>query len=222
MSTETLRPTDRTTPAPGKGGDAADADTDTTAMLHPIGQCSAGTLKRQSIEFHDWASSVNLQHWTSADVYVIGNLPVLPSGNDNCATARIKLQYTTNGGTTWRDFTAFPYNWSFGDPAWSNKSLSRLSVVGLAVTPVASDLGVRAWVDAVANSCPENCDFEFEILDVYFVGTFTAPTGACCNGVSCSITTEAACTGAYQGDGTVCSPNPCSGGGTYPGCASMV
>ncbi len=37
-------------------------------------------------------------------------------------------------------------------------------------------------------------------------------TGACCIGTDCSITTEAACIeagGTYQGDGTVCVPNPC-------------
>lgn len=35
-------------------------------------------------------------------------------------------------------------------------------------------------------------------------------TGACCaEDGSCSITTEAECIGVYQGDGTVCDPNPC-------------
>jgi len=36
-----------------------------------------------------------------------------------------------------------------------------------------------------------------------------APTGACCVGSVCSITTEANCQGTYQGDGTDCDPNPC-------------
>lgn len=36
-----------------------------------------------------------------------------------------------------------------------------------------------------------------------------APTGACCVGDVCSITTQAACTGVYQGDGSGCTPNPC-------------
>ncbi|MFN7021237.1 MAG: lamin tail domain-containing protein, partial [Phycisphaerales bacterium] len=37
-----------------------------------------------------------------------------------------------------------------------------------------------------------------------------AATGACCaTDGSCSVTTSAACTGAYQGDGTGCTPNPC-------------
>ncbi len=35
------------------------------------------------------------------------------------------------------------------------------------------------------------------------------PTGACCVGSDCSITTEADCMGTYQGDGTPCDPNPC-------------
>lgn len=35
-------------------------------------------------------------------------------------------------------------------------------------------------------------------------------TGACCDGEDCSITTEADCTGTYQGDGTPCDPNPCA------------
>jgi hypothetical protein len=38
------------------------------------------------------------------------------------------------------------------------------------------------------------------------------PTGACCIGESCSITTEADCSsggGTYQGNGTACDPNPC-------------
>jgi len=38
-------------------------------------------------------------------------------------------------------------------------------------------------------------------------------SGACCQGESCSIETPTVCTtlgGAYQGDGTTCSPNPCA------------
>ncbi len=36
------------------------------------------------------------------------------------------------------------------------------------------------------------------------------PTGACCTAGSCALTTLAACTGTYQGNGTSCSPNPCT------------
>jgi hypothetical protein len=34
-------------------------------------------------------------------------------------------------------------------------------------------------------------------------------TGACCIGEDCTITTAAGCAGEYQGDDTVCVPNPC-------------
>ncbi len=36
------------------------------------------------------------------------------------------------------------------------------------------------------------------------------PTGACCVGTSCSVTTEADCGGTYLGDGTNCSDDPCA------------
>ncbi len=44
----------------------------------------------------------------------------------------------------------------------------------------------------------------------YQDATFTEWTGACCyESGSCAMTTPAACTGTYQGNDTVCSPNPC-------------
>lgn len=33
-------------------------------------------------------------------------------------------------------------------------------------------------------------------------------TGACCNGTACSVSTQIACTGAYQGNGSACSADP--------------
>jgi spore coat protein A len=52
--------------------------------------------------------------------------------------------------------------------------------------------------------------------------TFTSPaqTGACCSTEgSCTVTDPASCSGTYQGDGAVCSPNPCpqpTGACCYP------
>jgi hypothetical protein len=45
--------------------------------------------------------------------------------------------------------------------------------------------------------------------NVKLTAAYTVPTGACCTGSSCAITTEAACGGSYKGDSTVCDPNPC-------------
>ncbi len=45
----------------------------------------------------------------------------------------------------------------------------------------------------------------------------TPTSGACCYpGGACTITTSAACLYSYQGDGTSCSPNPCSGSPAIP------
>ncbi len=65
----------------------------------------------------------------------------------------------------------------------------------------------------------------YVILDCYGTGqggpwtlnyniTCPAPTGACCFGHECFIMTEAECIGQggiYQGNGTYCDPNPCTG-----------
>lgn len=53
---------------------------------------------------------------------------------------------------------------------------------------------------------------EADIDDVSINGTILggALTGACCVGTVCSVTTEAACTGTYQSNGTTCSPDPCA------------
>jgi len=50
------------------------------------------------------------------------------------------------------------------------------------------------------------------VIDYLMTVDLVAPavTGACCvPGAVCAITTHAACTGQYIGDGTTCSPNPC-------------
>jgi len=57
---------------------------------------------------------------------------------------------------------------------------------------------------ATGNNRIDNVQFNAE---VFIIG------GACCDGVSCTFQTQAACEGAsgiYQGNDTVCSPNPCT------------
>lgn len=51
------------------------------------------------------------------------------------------------------------------------------------------------------------------ILALYGPRNQCQPTGACCHCSWCSVTTQSACLaegGTYQGDNTVCSPNPCT------------
>lgn len=50
------------------------------------------------------------------------------------------------------------------------------------------------------------------IVTTVDMGAYERPisaVGACCVGEVCSVTTSAACTGAYQGDDTDCDPDPC-------------
>ena len=50
------------------------------------------------------------------------------------------------------------------------------------------------------------------------------PEGACCDGETCSISTEASCTGNWFGAGTNCTPNPCLRGACCNGqsCAETI
>jgi hypothetical protein len=45
-------------------------------------------------------------------------------------------------------------------------------------------------------------------------------TGACCAGGGCSVTTQSACTGTYQGNGVPCTPDPCAPPPTGGCCAT--
>lgn len=59
------------------------------------------------------------------------------------------------------------------------------------------------------------CSGDMDTGTIDVAATFTigplgpCPRGACCNGTDCTITSEAACEGVYQGDDTTCDPNPC-------------
>lgn len=61
---------------------------------------------------------------------------------------------------------------------------------------------------------------------VYSNLSFT-PTGACCNGTTCSTTTQAACTGTFFGAFSSCEPDPCltgacCGGGNFGVCVDQI
>lgn len=59
------------------------------------------------------------------------------------------------------------------------------------------------------------CSSQIEITGkLQIEATYTDPTGACCNGETCNITTDAACAFSWQGAGTTCAPfNDCKGQG---------
>ncbi len=88
-----------------------------------------------------------------------------------------------------------------GSNAWVNTQM--ITMTGL--TPGTTYTLKAKARNRVAVETPFSADFMFSTLGV--------PTGACCFGDgSCAVDSEPACTGGggiYQGDDTVCTPNPC-------------
>lgn len=104
--------------------------------------------------------------------------------------------------------------------------------------------GVYAFNNNAISSCRPTRDVLQQVT--YLPSLCPQPlSGACCNATTgaCATTTQAACSGTFQGDSTVCSPNPCpqptgaccntggsctiatsssctSGGGTFQGAGS--
>lgn len=65
--------------------------------------------------------------------------------------------------------------------------------------------------ESVFEDCSLSCTATMDIAATFTVGPLgPCPMGACCNDTDCTITSEADCTGVYQGDNTVCDPNPCA------------
>jgi hypothetical protein len=58
------------------------------------------------------------------------------------------------------------------------------------------------WVEYIVDSVSVDAVFSTDTPS-------TSPTGACCVGTTCSITTQTGCTGIWKGVGTTCTPNPC-------------
>lgn len=109
-------------------------------------------------------------------------------------------------GTTYRVVVSYEYTGDVGK-LWINP-ISEGST-SISATPGTS-LGVAgfAFRQASGNST--------ETIDNLCVATTfdealncTPPSGACCIGEACTITTQADCTGTWKGADTVCDPNPC-------------
>lgn len=73
---------------------------------------------------------------------------------------------------------------------------------------VAANVTTWLWVGpSVYAGVP--CTAEYWVHATGVAGGVQPAMGACCVGDVCTVTTQAACTGTYMGDNTVCTPNPC-------------
>lgn len=74
---------------------------------------------------------------------------------------------------------------------------------------VIGDSGIRIS-GSLMSGLKVDMDVAEEVVTTVVAAVVTPGTGACCaEDLTCSITTEADCVGTYQGDDTVCDPNPC-------------
>lgn len=213
MATETLNPTARTCPASGQGGFACNSNTNTTASCTVASPCNVAPLIKDSCEWHSFDSPSFQDDWSSVHLEVPWTVDAQGTDEDDCSLEEVKLQYSTNGGSAWANFSGFP-------KTPSGSSQSGTASQSLSVGQNIADVRVRIIVQVIGletcGSPPDPCGTTAGVSDVRIVATY--PTGACCVGESCSVDAESACGGAYQGDGTDCSPNPCEGGGATGAC----
>ncbi len=104
--------------------------------------------------------------------------------------------------------------------AYQNYSMGPISVPAFGAAP---NDAYYAYVEInVAAGAFAGSTAEGFIDDVSINGTIVggALTGACCVSTVCSVTTQAACTGTYQSNGTTCSPDPCAPPVTGACCAT--
>jgi hypothetical protein len=124
-------------------------------------------------------------------------------------THTLKWEYTKDAGVSGGADTVWIDDLTLTGDATTWTDIIALTPVGAASTAwtpttVSSTNKVRArtYFGGSSYSSWDESDATFSVV--------AAPQGACCatNG-SCAVTTQALCTGTYQGDGTTCTPNPC-------------
>jgi hypothetical protein len=224
MALETLRTTVYTTPAPNTGGSACSPVSATSGTGDPQASCTSSSVVAESVEWRTWQTAQNATYWSSVALKVEWSIDLLTDGC--CVTKRVRLEYSTNNGSTWGAFSGFPKT-----PTASGSSGTASAAI--AVSQDRTKLRVRMVVESSADSpCEPNpdpppqtlncfCRTQGIVSDVRLEATYTIGSGACCNGDSCSVRSQAQCTGTYRGDGTTCSPNPCVTGACCTGSSNQ-
>ncbi len=107
----------------------------------------------------------------------------------------------SNNGTTWTTIWENPYGSDLVETAWSYQSYDISAIADN--QPTVYVRWVMGTTDAAVRYCGWNID------DVEIWGLVPTPTGSCCQpDGSCTVTTQANCSGTWTQGGT-CTPNPC-------------
>ena len=187
------------------GTDSCSSTSNSGGTCAPISYCGDPVLVQQGHYWDDFSSGAHQSWWTSTGtlscVYAITS-----GGNGTPATDIVELQYSLNNGSSWSSFSGFPKT--------VTSASGTATKTGITSGQNLANVQIRAISKAASCSpCdPGNCNYAgvyVTISNVKLVASYTEPTGACCNGSSCSIATDAACSGTWYGAGTTCSPDPC-------------
>ncbi len=147
-------------------------------------------------EYHLTTTAINCSNFTQTTLKFWRWLGVQRNTSDH-AYVRISTD-----GTTWTNVWENPST-STADAAWSQQSYDISAIADGHATVY------LRWTMGATNSSRTYCGWNIDDVEIW--GLSSAPaTGACCqpNG-SCTVTTQAACTGTWHGEWTSCSPNNC-------------
>jgi hypothetical protein len=157
-----------------------------------------------SVSQNSAANAVSLQENTSLSASYYGKYTLGPGGvgfyvlrvlnGAGAIVAQTGLGVVTNGT----------------GGAYQNYTMGPITVPAFGAAP---NDAYYAYVELnVAAGAFPTSTAEAYIDDVSINGTIVggALTGACCVATVCSVTTQGACTGTFQGNGTTCSPDPCA------------
>lgn len=180
------------------------------------GNCASQALEAATAVWYGFTSAINTAWRTSFTVKV--QFTHVASSCAECNLAAFDTFYSVNNGSTWA---------RIAQDSLCVTSASEVLSLALPVTTDISKLQISVvqWLQAKAGCSGDCAQAATSVEKVWVEIGWTEPTGSCCTGSSCSVTTQALCVaggGTYNGDNTTCSPDPCDPTPTGACCEASV
>lgn len=175
MSTETLYPTQVTTPSVG-GSSCSGTDTARTCTADAT--CDAGS-ERASADHKSFQSPSFQSYWTSADLKIVWRVEAQGTSEDECSTESVIYRYTLNASSWTTALTKTP----------SGSVQSGTYTKSLSTSQDISKVQVRIDSQAEATACPTGrCCYGTSGCDCMVVtqAVCTASSGIWTSGANCS------------------------------------
>ncbi|MEI8191723.1 MAG: hypothetical protein WCI75_18575, partial [candidate division NC10 bacterium] len=162
--------------------------------------------------------SFSSDHWAIGDYY---EFQTSTRGYTGIAITWHQTCSPTGPGTFNLDWSTDHINWTTLTPSytvnpttWTSATSDPNSIHGPTAAPAALDNKAVVYFRLVDQVAPTAVTGTNRVDNIQITGTATATTGACCAALTCTASQSPAdCCGAggiYQGNGTPCTPNPCS------------